>query len=143
MAIAVSSSGRTFGAIAKYLALGRSGEEAERVGWSTSRNLPTNDPQLAARFMRATAEQNVRVEKPVYHFAISFDPNDPVDRATLERVADRVLDRLGLGEHEAILVAHRDREHAHVHVLVNRVHPITGKAWDRWQDQPVIQQVLR
>ena len=143
MAIAVSSSGRTFGAIAKYLALGRSGDEAERVGWSTSRNLPTNDPQLAARFMRATAEQNVRVEKPVYHFAISFDPNDPVDRATLERVADRVLDRLGLREHEAILVAHRDREHAHVHVLVNRVHPVTGKAWDRWQDQPVIQQVLR
>jgi hypothetical protein len=143
VAIAVSSSGRTFRAIATYLALGRSGDEPERVGWSASRNLPTDDPQLAARFMRATAEQNVRVEKPVYHFAISFDPTDPVDRATLERVADRVLDRLGLREHEAILVAHRDREHAHVHVLVNRVHPVTGRAWDRWQDHPVIQQVLR
>lgn len=143
MAIAVSSSGRTFGAIAKYLALGRSGQEPERVAWSSARNLPSNDPELAARFMRATAEQNPRVQKPVYHIAISFDPADPVNRATMERVADRVLERLGLSEHEAILVSHRDREHAHVHVLVNRVHPVTGKAWDRWQDQPVIQQVLR
>ena len=143
MAIAVSSSGRTFRAIAAYLALGRSGQEPERVGWAASRNLPTNDPQLAARFMRATAEQNVRVEKPVYHIAISFDPHDLVDRAAIERVADRVLDRLGLREHEAVLVAHRDRGHPHVHVLVNRVHPVTGKAWDRWQDQPLIQQVLR
>ncbi len=141
MAIAVSSSGRTFGAIAKYLALGRSGQEPERVAWSGARNLPSNDPELAARFMRATAEQNPRVQKPVYHVAISFDPTDPVNRATMERVADRVLERLGLSEHEAILVSHR--EHAHVHVLVNRVHPVTGKAWDRWQDQPVIQQVLR
>lgn len=33
--------------------------------------------------------------------------------------------------------------HSHLHLLVNRVHPDTGKAWERWKDQPVIQQVLR
>jgi relaxase-like protein len=61
----------------------------------------------------------------------------------MERVAGRVLERLGLGEHQAVIVAHGDRKHAHVHILVNRVHPESGKAWERWQDQPVIQQVLR
>lgn len=93
--------------------------------------------------MRATAAQSDRVVKPVYHIALSLDPGDTVDRATMARVAGRVLDRLGLGEHQAVIVAHRDRTHAHVHILVNRVHPETGKAWERWQDQPVIQQVLR
>src|SRR5438105_4929856 len=141
--IAVSSSGRTFGAIARYLALGRSGEATDRVAWASARNLPTNDPELAGRFMRATAAQSLTIEKPVYHLAIAFDPRDPVDRAAMERVADRILVRLGLAEHETIIVAHRDREHPHMHLLVNRVHPTTGKAWDRWQDRPAIQQLLR
>lgn len=141
--IAVSSSGRSFRALAAYLVAGRSGTEQERVAWAAGRNLPTDDPELAGRFMRATADRSTRVEKPVYHLAISFDPGDPVDRATMERVADRVLGRLGLAEHEAIIVAHRDREHPHLHILVNRVHPETGVAWDRWKDQHVVQQVLR
>ena len=141
--IAVSSSGKSFRALAAYLARGRSGDEPDRVAWSTSRNLPTADPELAAVFMRATAGQSDRVEKPVYHIALSFDPGDQVDRATMERVAGRVLDRLGLAEYQAVVVSHRDRGHAHVHILVNRVHPETGKAWERWQDQPTIQQVLR
>lgn len=141
--IAVSSSGKSFQALARYLATGRDGDNPERVAWSAGRNLPTDDPELAATFMRATAARSDRVEKPVYHIAISFDPGDSVDRATMERVADRVLDRLGLAEHEAVIVAHRDREHQHLHILINRVHPETGKAWERWKDQPVIQQVLR
>ena len=141
--IAVSSSGRSFQALASYLAKGRDGDNPDRVAWSAGRNLPTDDPELAATFMRATAARSDRVEKPVYHIAISFDPGDAVDRATMERVADRVLERLGLAEHEAVIVAHRDREHQHLHMLINRVHLETGKAWERWKDQPIVQEVLR
>lgn len=93
--------------------------------------------------MRATAQQNARIEKPVYHLSISFDPRDPVTRDTMERVIDRTLQRLGLENYQAILVAHHDRAHPHVHVMVNQVHPETGRAWARWQDRSVIEQVLR
>jgi hypothetical protein len=93
--------------------------------------------------MRATAAQNVRVQQPVYHLALSFDPGDVVDRAAMEHVADRVLAALELENHQVLMVSHRDRGHPHVHILVNRVHPDTGKAWDRWQDQRIIQQTLR
>ncbi|MDQ6635831.1 MAG: relaxase/mobilization nuclease domain-containing protein [Gemmatimonadota bacterium] len=113
------------------------------MAWSSSRNLPTDDPELGAKIMRATAAQNVRVDKPVYHLALSFDPNDTVDRAAMERVADRVLAALRLQEHQVVIVAHKDREHAHVHLLVNRVHPETGRVWSRWQDQRMVQQALR
>jgi hypothetical protein len=93
--------------------------------------------------MRASASQNLRVKEPVYHLALSFDPRDAVSRETMERVADRVLSELKLKEHQAVIVAHGDRAHSHVHILVNRVHPRTGKVWDRWQDYPTIQRVLR
>lgn len=141
--IAVSSKGRSFRALATYLAAGKTGQERERVAWSTARNLPTNDPELAGTIMRATAERSTRVEQPVYHLVLSFDPDDGVDRATMERVADRVLTRIQLHEHQAVIVAHRDREHAHIHILVNRVHPETGLAWEYSFDYRAIQEVLR
>ena len=79
--IGVSSSNKSFRVLARYLSEGRTGEEQNRVAWVASRNLPTDDPELAARIMRATAGQNVRVKEPVYHLALSFDPGDAVDRA--------------------------------------------------------------
>lgn len=141
--IGMSSSAGGFGALARYLANGRSGDEPERVAWTASRNLPTHDPELAGKIMRATAAQNVRVKQPVYHLALSFDPGDPVDRAAMERVADRVIAALELQGHQILIVSHRDRGHPHMHLLVNRVHPETGLVWNRWQDRAVIQQVLR
>lgn len=93
--------------------------------------------------MQATAEQNLRARSPVYHLTISFDRNDTSTPEQMQAVADRVLRDLGLSEHQALLVAHRDRSHPHVHVMVNRVHPETGVAWDRWKDRPRIEQTLR
>ncbi len=141
--IATSSSGQRFYALARYLLHGRSGEEIERVAWTIGRNLGLDDPELAAALMQATANQNPRVEAPVYHLTINFDPADPVTPEQMQAVADRVLADLGLAEYQALMVAHQDRAHPHVHIMVNRVHPETGVAWDRWQDQPKIQRTLR
>ncbi len=141
--IATTSSGRRFAALARYLLHGRSGGETERVAWTAGRNLGTDDPELAALLMQATADRNVRVEVPVYHLTINFDPTDAVTPERMQAVADRVLSDLGLSEYQALMVAHQDRAHPHVHIMVNRVHPETRVAWDRWQDQPQIQRTLR
>ncbi len=141
--IATSSSGRRFAALARYLLHGRSGEESQRVAWTAGRNLGTDDPELAALMMQGTADRHARVRSPVYHLTISFDRDDPVTPEKMQAVADRVLADLGLSEHQALMVAHQDRSHPHVHIMVNRVHPETGVAWDRWQDQPQIQRTLR
>ena len=141
--IANTSSGRRFGPFAAYLAYCRSGVETERVAWTAGRNLGTDDPELAAPLMQATARQSVLVQAPVYHLTISFDRDDPVTPAQMQAVADRVFHDLGLREHQALMVAHRDRAHPHVHVMVNRVHPETGVAWERWQDRPKIERRLR
>jgi hypothetical protein len=141
--IATTSSGRRFAALARYLLHGRSGEESERVAWTAGRHLGLDDPELAAVLMQATADQNVRVEAPVYHLTLSFDPQDAVTQAQMEAAVDRVLADLGLTDHQALLVAHQDRAHPHVHVMVNRVHPETATAWERWQDRPRIEHTLR
>jgi hypothetical protein len=141
--IAVASSGRRFGPLVSYLERGEKGDPADRVYWSTTRHLVVDDPRTAARVMQATAEANPKIEHPVYHVAVSFHPEDTVTREMAERVADRLLGELGLQEHQALIIAHADRPHAHVHLVVNRIHPETGLAWDRWQDRVTTQRVLR
>src|SRR2546428_546231 len=93
--------------------------------------------------MKPTANANPQVEVPVYHLTINFDPADPVTPEQMQAVADRVLADLGLAEHQSLMVAHRDRGHPHIHIMVNRVHPDSGVAWDRWKDRPRIERTLR
>lgn len=135
--------GKGFVGLARYLETGESGEERGRVAWTDSRNLPTKDPQAAARLMGATARESARTQRPVYHLSISFDPGDPIDRPRMRRVADAVLRRLGLTEHQVLIVAHRDTAHPHMHLVVNRVHPENLLSWDNGWDWPRIEQALR
>src|SRR6266480_358928 len=104
--IGVSSSNKSFRVLARYLSEGRTGEEQNRVAWVASRNLPTDDPELASRIMRATAGQNVRVKEPVYHLALSFDPGDAVHRAALARGAAGVLETLALHQPQVLILPH-------------------------------------
>ena len=141
--IAKTSSGRRFGPLADYLVHGRSGIETDRVAWTASRNLGTDEPELAAALMQATARQSAVVQVPVSHLTISFDHHDQVSPDQMQAIADKVLQDLGLAEYQALMVSHRDRAHAHLHVMVNRIHPKTGVAWERWQDRPIIERALR
>jgi hypothetical protein len=136
--------GEGFMGLARYFVYGHVDHpDPHRVAWVESRNLPTNHAEAAARLMRATARRSLRTRKPVYHISISFDVNDRVDRATMRQIADRLLRDLGLQEHQALIVAHRDRAHAHLHIMVNRVHPERCTAWSNSWDYPRIERSLR
>ncbi|HVH08782.1 MAG TPA: relaxase/mobilization nuclease domain-containing protein, partial [Gemmatimonadales bacterium] len=129
-----------FDRLAAYLM--RAEPDRERVQWAGTRNLPTEEPELAAVFMQATASRNVRVQKPAYQMVVSFAPDDAVDRVVMERVADGLLDGLALGEHQALLVAHQGEPRPHLHMVVNRVHPGTGRAWSTWHAWSRTREVL-
>jgi hypothetical protein len=134
--------GKGFLGLVRYTAYGHAGEELDRVEWVETRNLPTEDPETAARLMAAYARESVRTQRPVYHLVISADPGDPVDRASLSRVADTVLRELGLSEHQVLIIAHNDTAHPHMHLVVNRVHPETHRAWENGWDWPKIEKAL-
>ena len=137
--IAKVGSGRGFGGLTRYLT-----GKGEGMAWSSVRNLPTDRPGEAAVLMRATAaSSSSRCEQPVYHLSLSLSPGEHLSPGQWSGVVERTLSDLGLGEHQALVIAHRDREHEHVHVMVNRVHPETGRAWDRWQDRPKLVAAMR
>lgn len=122
----------SFRASARYMAGLTNKLSPDRVAWVLERNLGTTDPDVAALAMDAIAEKSERCKQPAYHLIISFDKNDAAKRKVspevMRTIAERAIERLGLGEHQALIFAHKDTEHPHLHILANRVHPVTGKA---------------
>ncbi|HET7463738.1 MAG TPA: relaxase/mobilization nuclease domain-containing protein [Longimicrobium sp.] len=140
----MNKTGTGFKGTVLYLLYGRlDALNLDRVEWIESRNLPTRNAMAAVRIMAATARDSGSRQAPVYHISISFDPDDPVDRAIMIQVADRLLRDLDLEEHQALIVSHKDRLHPHLHLVVNRVHPERLTVWSNWYDFPRIERSLR
>ncbi len=119
----------------------RSPETSERVAWADTRNLATFRPERAARLMAATAKAapdlkrlagaargGRKLAKPVLHYSLSWAQDETPDKREMSRAVDESMEALGLEGHEALVVAHDDTRHPHVHVVANRVDPETGKA---------------
>lgn len=140
--IGKAGAGSGFRGLGKYLEEGRKGEAHERVAWVEGRNLPTADIGTATKIMRATANENGRIEKPVYHLSLAWDAGDSPSRQQMSAAAEQVLQDLGLEKHQTLVVAHNDGKTPHLHLLVNRVGP-DGKAWDRSHDYARIERSLR
>lgn len=117
-----------FGPLSSYLLTGRDRQNPERVEWVAMRNLDGVEPDHAYVVMEATAKQSRRVKKPRQHVIVSWAHGDQPDDEQMLAIMDQTLADLGLKEHQAMYVAHNDTQHAHVHAIVNRVHPETQKA---------------
>jgi hypothetical protein len=127
--------GAGFKGLVSYLMRGRrEAPDPDRVAWAGTRNLIVDDPDLALRIMRATASRSDRCTRPVYHLVVSWHEHEQPTPEQMRLVADRTLADLELSEHQAILIAHRDTPHQHLHVVVNRVHPDTHIAWRNSHD---------
>lgn len=138
---------RGFTGTAKYLAGHTKGQSPDRVEWCIAHNMMTTDPEAAAAIMGATAARSVRCQQPVYHFVITFDPKDraagKIGPEKMQEIAAQVLERMGLKDYQGLIYAHRDTKHPHMHFLVNRVHPETGKAYSRHNDGRRLTEICR
>lgn len=157
--IAQTSTAASIGNLAGYLSHGKAAnnnrveDRKERVAWESGRNLRRTETieEAKGQFRRAAARKARQVEKPYYQVILSWQsgneengipPDDPT-REEMEEAVDRALSELGLEEHQAWIVAHRDTSTPHVHVAVNRIHRHTGETWSPSYDQTTLYHTLR
>lgn len=136
----VTSKGKSFkGAGAYFLHdLGKA-ETSERVAFTHTVNMLTDDAEKALKVMAWTAEHaqqlktvagqkmtGRKAENPVYNYCLAWAPDQNPDQAHMVEFGLKSLQALGVSEHEALFIAHDDTDHKHLHIMVNRVHPVTG-----------------
>lgn len=66
-------------------------------------------------------------KEPVLHFTLAWAHDEKPSPEHMKEAALSALKALKLDEHQAVLAAHADKDHLHVHVIVNTVHPVTGR----------------
>ena len=119
----------------------RGQDKAGRVAWSETRNVAAEDPRQAARVMAATASRSEdlkqlagvkaggrALEKPVCHYSLSWGKDEKPNLQAMGRAVTESLEKMGLADRQTVMIAHRDTEHPHVHVVVNRVSVEDGRA---------------
>lgn len=136
----LSKAGRSFKGAYLYLMHDVKASTRERVAWTQTENMLTENPDKAWKVMAYTAlvqdqlkeasgmsRAGRKTEKPVQTFSLAWHPEQDPDQDEMLTAARKAITTLGLSEHEALIVAHRDTPHKHVHVMVNLIHPITGR----------------
>lgn len=147
----IVAKGRSFKGAAAYLLHDKGhADTAERVQWVETRNLATENPELAWRIMVSTALDQDRLkeaagvrktgrksDQPVLHMVLSWHPDerDGLSQDEMRRAAIGALKSIGADDRQVLLIAHNDEEHAHLHVLCNRVSPVDGRMLSSSKDR--------
>lgn len=128
--------GRSFHGLLAYLL--HDAEHAaggERVLFAAPVNLASTSMDRAADELADLARraligrrQGQRPDRPVFHFVLSWHPDDTPETAHMIETARSALAALGLAEHLAVIIGHTDTGKPHIHVVTNVLHPVTGKA---------------
>ncbi len=121
----------SFASLNKYI----SGDKLDRETGEILRSaedvrLETNclSAHTASAEMRAAADANPRVKDPVYHCILSWQAGEhPTDEQVIE-AAKAAQKAVGMEGHQYVYAIHRDTDNAHVHMMLNRVHPDTAKS---------------
>lgn len=137
----IASSGASFKGAGSYYLNDKDAQTRDRVAWTHTENLLTDNPDKALGWMAYTAMHSNdlkrqsgvkltgrKLEKPVFVFSVAWHPEQEPDQEHMLATAQSAVEKLGLKDYQALYVCHQDEPQAHVHVIVNRVHPEHGKA---------------
>ncbi|MGH7137211.1 MAG: AAA family ATPase, partial [Pirellulales bacterium] len=93
-----------------------------------------DDVDIARRIMEFDALNQTsstrRCDKDAVHLMLAWRVGDTPTQEQMEAAAQGAMKALGMQDAKAIWVAHRDEDHAHLHIVASKIHPETGRAYD-------------
>lgn len=131
------SKGRGFGGCLGYIS-GKA--SAEHIGGNLAAGA---DHKAAAREFQVVASQNPGCKKPVAHYSLSAPPGEKLTNVQWRATAEEHVKNMGHTGHQWTAWRHHDRDHDHVHIVVNRVNPETLKVSTDSKDFERIQKSCR
>jgi len=97
----------------------------------------------AAAEMKAVESLNLRCNDVVCHYELAWPPGERPTRAQWTDSALYTLNQLGYKDHQYVIVAHDDKKHFHIHIMLNKVHPETYKAHTPYRNWIILDAAVR
>jgi hypothetical protein len=88
----------------------------------------------ASAEMNMVARQNRRCKDPIYHFILSWPPDERPSADEIFDSARYCMTRLGAEGQQYVLAIHDDTNKLHCHVAMNRIHPVSHKALEMYNN---------
>lgn len=88
-------------------------------------------PDELDKQFRAISNLRPNVRKKVWHMTISFGHSDKVTANLIDKVCQEYLHKMGLTEHQYVIVKHNDTKHEHLHIVANRI-GVDGQPLKDW-----------
>ncbi|WP_133271013.1 relaxase/mobilization nuclease domain-containing protein [Hymenobacter radiodurans] len=125
--IAKTVTGNDFSGALEYGAGLRSDRTNKQAELLSVANLGSQEAGGMAAEMRAVAEMSSRIQLPVWHTVLSWAPGETVSRAQKVAAAKLYCELMGasLERHQVAVFEHKDKDHPHIHIYLNRV-PMDG-----------------
>ena len=137
----VGPGGASFQGAGLYYLHDKDALTSERVAFTHTLNTHTDSPDRSLKVMAWTAMHQRelkqaagvaatgrKLEKPVYTYSLAWAQDETPTPEEMVSAAKDSLKALGMEDRQAVLVAHDDTKHPHIHVILNRVHPDNGLA---------------
>lgn len=107
--------GSSFRGLLNYLLVGR--KNAAIIGG----NMVGRNALELTREFGISRRLRPKPKMPVMHHTLSFADNEDPGDAIIAQAAERYVQRMGLEGHQWVAVAHRDKDHTHVHLAICRI----------------------
>lgn len=135
----ITAQGTSFHGAFLYYFHDKGERSRNRIGFTQTLNMLTESVDKAWKVMAYTAKYashlkeasgqkptGAKLKKAVFAYSLSWHPEQSPSSDEMLDAARESLEALGLGEHEAMIAEHTDEPHPHLHIVVNKVHPLTG-----------------
>lgn len=100
-------------------------------GWNQEKNAEVvfrqyvtgEDPMEISKEFQLIQEQNINCNKNTLSFVLSPTIKDgkQLHKPELRKICEAFMEKLKLGERQAVAFVHRDKQHLHIHLYVNRI----------------------
>lgn len=96
-----------------------------RLGQVQVTNCAAGSVRDAITEVLATQQTNTRAKgDKTYHLIVSFRAGEQPSDETLRVIEERISAGLGYGEHQRVSAVHNDTDNLHLHIAINKIHPI-------------------
>ena len=105
-----------------------------------------NSRELTAEFM-TIRDLNPGIKQPVLHASLSLLPGESLSDEQFREVCETWIEKMGfdLTKNQYLIVRHKDTEHEHAHLAINRIDILTSKvvadSFERYRSQEIIRQL--
>ncbi len=101
--------------------------QGERIEHQGSLNFLSEKPLTQKLEMLSLARETNRSKVPVNHWIFAWPEGEQPTHEQVDELVKFFIKEMGLADHQAIYALHCDTKNYHVHIAVNRVHPLTNK----------------